>query len=289
MINKYKLGFIGAGALATTLSIAFQQKGFTISAISSRGYESAKTLAHLLDDCRAVSDNQEVADNSDIVFIATPDDIINSVASQLKWRKGQMVVHCSGADSIDILDSAKKSGAHTGVFHPLQTFVALIQENLKGITFALEADEPLFNILKELSETLGGHWIELKSKDRIAYHAAAVFASNYLITLVDTAVTLWRNIGVPQYHAVRALLPLMRETLNNIEAIGINQALTGPIARGDTGTIKKHIATLDNIDPNITRLYRELGINTLPIALGKNKLNAYQAKEIEQILGHSIR
>ena len=289
MENKLKLGFIGAGALATTLAIAFKQRGFTIAAVSSRGYESAKTLANLLDGCRATPDNQEVADSADLIFIATPDDIIPVVASRLKWRKGQMAVHCSGADSIDILSPARQAGAYTGVFHPLQTFVAMVQENLKGITFALEAEEPLLTSLKEMAEALGGHWIELKSKDRVLYHAAAVFACNYLITLTKTAVTLWQNIDVPQYQAVRALLPLMRGTLNNIEAMGVIESLTGPIARGDTGTIKKHLTALDVIDPKLTRLYRELGINTIPIALEKGKLDIKQAKELEDILGYSIQ
>lgn len=90
MTNKIKLGFIGAGALATTLSTAFKQRGFRIAAVSSRGFESAKNLADLLEGCLAVADNQEVADYADLVFIATPDDIIPQVASQLHWREGQM-------------------------------------------------------------------------------------------------------------------------------------------------------------------------------------------------------
>jgi predicted short-subunit dehydrogenase-like oxidoreductase (DUF2520 family) len=289
MDNRLKIGFIGAGALATTLSIAFKQRGFPIVAVSSRGYESARTLADLLDGCRAVTDNQKVADNADLVFIATPDDIIPAVASQIRWHKGQSVVHCSGADSIDILNPARQAGAYTGVFHPLQTFAAMMQENLKGITFALEAGEPLLTSLKEMSEMLGGHWIELKAKDRVLYHAAAVFACNYLVTLTSIAVKLWGNIDVPQYKAIQALLPLMRGTLNNIEATGVMQSLTGPIARGDTGTIKRHLAALDAIDPELTRLYRELGINTIPVALEKGRLDIRQAKEMEDILGYSIR
>ena len=288
-MNKIRLGFIGAGALATTLSVAFKQHGFRIAAISSRGYESARTLAGLLDECSAVPDNQEVADSADLVFIATPDDIIPVVASQVRWRKGQMVVHCSGADSVDILNPAKTAGSQTGVFHPLQTFAAGLEENLKSITFAVEAEEPLLTQLKEMAQMLGGHWIELKSKDRVIYHAAAVFACNYLVTLTGIAAGLWESIDVPRYQAIRALLPLMRGTINNIEATGVTQSLTGPIARGDLGTIKKHITALDNIDPDITKLYRELGLNTIPIALEKGKLNISKAKEIEDILGHSIQ
>ena len=289
MTDKIRLGFIGAGALATMLSVEFRKRGFTIAAVSSRGYESAKTLAKRLDGCYAASDNQEVADNADLVFIATPDDIIPVVASQVCWRKGQMVVHCSGADSVDILNTAKTAGCQTGVFHPLQTFAAGLEDNLKGITFAVEAEEPLLAQLKDMAQMLGGHSIELKSKDRVIYHAAAVFACNYLVTLTDIAAGLWESIDLPRDKAVRALLPLMRGTLNNIEATGITRSLTGPIARGDSGTINKHITALDKINPDITKLYRELGLHTIPIAIEKGKLNAFQAEEIEGILEHSIQ
>jgi predicted short-subunit dehydrogenase-like oxidoreductase (DUF2520 family) len=225
MEYKFKMGFIGAGALATTLAVAFHQRGFPVVAVSSRGYESAKLLAGMIDGCNAVHDNQEVANSADLVLIATPDDIIPLVASKVKWRAGQSIIHCSGADPIDILDPAKESGAYTGVFHPLQTFAAMIQENLKGITFAVESEEPLLTTLKDMAAMLGGYWIELKSGDRVIYHAAAVFACNYLVTLTNTAVTLWKNIDVPQYQAVRALLPLMRGTINNIEAAGVIKSL----------------------------------------------------------------
>ncbi len=289
MTDKIRLGFIGAGALATMLAIEFKKRGFKVAAVSSRGYESARMLASRLDGCRAASDNQQVADNADFIFIATPDDVIPVVASQVRWRKEQMVVHCSGADSVDILNPAKTAGCQTGVFHPLQTFAAGLEDSLKGITFAVEAEEPLLAQLKNMAQMLGGHWIELKSKDRVIYHAAAVFACNYLVTLTDIAAGLWEDIDIPRDKAVRALLPLMRGTLNNIEAIGITQSLTGPIARGDSGTIKKHLTALDKINPDITKLYRELGLNTIPIAMEKGKLNVSQAEEIAGILEHSIQ
>lgn len=288
MDNKIRLGFIGAGALATMLAVEFKKHGYKVAAVSSRGYESAKNLASRLDGCRAANDNQQVADNADLVFIATPDDIIPVVASELCWRKGQMIVHCSGADSVDILNTAKIAGCQTGVFHPLQTFAAGLEDNLKGITFAVEAGEPLLTQLKDMAQMLGGHSIELKSKDRVIYHAAAVFACNYLVTLTDIAAGLWEDIELPRDKAIQALLPLMRGTLNNIEAIGITQSLTGPIARGDSGTISKHLTALDKIAPDIADLYRELGFNTIPIAIDKGKLNAFQAEEIELILEHSI-
>jgi predicted short-subunit dehydrogenase-like oxidoreductase (DUF2520 family) len=132
-------------------------------------------------------------------------------------------------------------GAQTGAFHPLQSFADTTQaiSNLPGSTIAIEAEEPLSSTLKEMAEKLSCRWIELKAEDKVIYHAAAVIAGNYLVTLVKLADDLWETFGIPREQATQALLPLLKGTLNNIENVGIPQALTGPIARGDTETVKK--------------------------------------------------
>jgi predicted short-subunit dehydrogenase-like oxidoreductase (DUF2520 family) len=225
-----------------------------------------------------------VADNADIVFITTPDDVIAPVAARVRWRQGQSVVHCSGADSADILSSASKAGALTGVLHPLQTFAGPEQQILPGTTFALEAEEPLLTVLKKMATGLGGRWIELEAGDRVIYHAAAVFACNYLVTLVKLSADLWRSFAVPGEQAIAALLPLLRGTINNIDAMGIPDALTGPIARGDSGTIIKHLDALGRVAPEMVPTYRELGLKTIHIALDKGGINETQADKLRAIL-----
>jgi predicted short-subunit dehydrogenase-like oxidoreductase (DUF2520 family) len=227
-----------------------------------------------------------VADAAELVFITTPDDAIPSVASEVRWRPGQSVVHCSGADSTDILAPARRLGAQVGVFHPLQPFANVRQaiENIPGSTFALEAEEPLLKILKDMATALDGHWVELEASDKVVYHAAAVIACNYLVTLVKLATDLWQTFNVPPNQATQALLPLLRGTINNIERVGIPRCLTGPIARGDTGTIKKHLKALQKSAPSLVSTYRELGLQTVPIALAKGRINQAQAKELEALL-----
>jgi predicted short-subunit dehydrogenase-like oxidoreductase (DUF2520 family) len=280
-----KTGFIGAGTVGTALAVLLSRQGYPVVAVASRIQTSAEKLASLIKGCRAMS-NQEVADNADLIFITTPDDAIAGIASQIKWRKGCSVIHCSGADSTDILEPARKAGATVGSFHPLQTFAGVKQaiENIPGSTFALEAEEPLLKTLKDMATALGGHWIRLKASDKVAYHAAAVFASNYLITLVKMSTDLWHTFAISTNQAVEALLPLMRGTLHNIETIGIPQCLTGPIARGDTGTVSKHLKTLREKAPSLLFPYKELGLQTIPIARSKGKINEKQAKEMETIL-----
>jgi len=281
-----KLGFIGAGTVGTALSVRLGSKGYPVVAVSSRSRTSAENLARAVNGCHVYDSNQGVADNAQLVFITTPDDAIASVVSQIRWHPGQSVVHCSGADSTDILKPAKEAGAQVGVFHPLQTFASVKQaiENIPGSTFAVEAGEPLLKTLKDMATALDGHWVELKASDKVLYHAAAVIACNYMVTLVKLATDLWQTFNVPPPQATRALLPLLKGTIHNIETVGIPQCLTGPIARGDIGTIQKHLDALDQTAPNLVSTYRELGLQTIPIAVAKGRINQNQAQELRVIL-----
>ncbi len=281
-----KLGFIGAGTVGTALSVRLNSKGYPVVAVSSRSLTSAENLARTVNGCQVSQNNQGVADNAELIFITTPDDAIAPVASQIQWYPGQSVVHCSGADSTDILQPAKESGAQVGAFHPLQTFASVKKaiENIPGSTFALEAEEPLLNILKDMATTLDGNWVVLKASDKVLYHASAVIACNYMVTLVKLATDLWQSFNIPPQQATQALLPLIRGTIHNIETIGIPSCLTGPIARGDIGTINKHLDALKQTAPHLLSTYRELGRQTIPIALAKGKINQHQAQELQAIL-----
>ena len=160
-----KLGFIGAGTVGTALSVRLSNKGYSVVAVSSRSQTSVRSLAQAVSGCHVFDNNQGVADTAELVFITTPDDAIASVASEIQWHPGQNVVHCSGADSTDILEPARELGAQVGVFHPLQTFASVRQaiDNIPGSTFAVEAEEPLLNTLKDMANALDGHWVELKA------------------------------------------------------------------------------------------------------------------------------
>lgn len=281
-----KLGIIGAGTVGTALAVRLNRKGYQVVAVASQSRASAQKLAEAVGGCQVFGNSQGVADTAELVFITTPDDAIASVASRIRWHAGQSVVHCSGADSTDILEPARKSGAHVGAFHPLQTFASVEQaiENMPGSTFAIEAEEPLLNTLKDIATALDGHMIELKAGDKVAYHAAAVIACNYLVTLVKLATDLWQTFAIPPQPATQALLPLLRGTLNNIATVGLPQCLTGPIARGDAGTIEKHLDALKKISPAMVSVYSELGLQTIPIAVAKGRINQRQAQELQALL-----
>jgi predicted short-subunit dehydrogenase-like oxidoreductase (DUF2520 family) len=280
-----KLGFIGAGTVGTALAVRLNQSGYPVVAVASHSQASAQKLAEAVGGSRVFENNQAAADNAELIFITTPDDAIAPVVKEIEWHPGQSVVHCSGADSVDILEPAKKAGAKVGAVHPLQTFASLKQaiDNMPGSTFGLEAEEPLLTTLKEMAAALGGNWVVLKASDKVLYHTSAVIACNYLVTLVKMAGDLWQSFGVPPPQATKALLPLLRGTLHNIETIGIPNCLTGPIARGDIGTINKHLDALEKTAPHLLPTYRELGRQTVPIALAKGKIDQSQAKELESV------
>lgn len=152
-------GFIGAGTVGTALAIGLSNHGYKVTAVYSRSRESAEKLAAEIPGCRVMESSQAVADSVDIVFITTPDGAIGTVVSEIDWRPGTSVVHCSGADSTEVLEPAKRSGAMTGAFHPLQTFASVKQavENIPGSTFAIEAEEPLLTELKKMAKIGRAH------------------------------------------------------------------------------------------------------------------------------------
>ncbi|HTY82191.1 MAG TPA: DUF2520 domain-containing protein [Dehalococcoidales bacterium] len=281
-----KIGFIGAGTVGTALATLLRRRGYGVAAVFDISRPASQKFNSNVDGCLAVNSPQDVADAAELTFITTPDAAIAKVAAQVNWRRGSGVIHCSGADSTDILEPARKLGAKVGGFHPLQTFAGVAQaiENIPGSTFAIEAEEPLLQTLITLAEDLNGHWIKLDAGDKPAYHAAAVFASNYMVTLVKMASDLWQTFGASPDKATAALIPLMKGTLHNIETLGLPQCLTGPIARGDSGTVARHLKTIKEKSPSLLFPYKELGLQTLPVALAKGKITRKQANELEILL-----
>lgn len=288
MTQVQSIGFIGAGIVGTALAVRLSQQGYQIIAVYDLSSTSAQRLAEAVTGCQicVCEAAQDVANTAELVFVTTPDDIIPQITAEVCWHTGQMVVHCSGAASTDILEPATERGASVGCFHPLQTFASITQaiENLPRSTFALEAEEPLLSVLKEMAIALQGSWLELKADDKALYHVAACIACNYFVTLVKLATDLWQNFGISTAEATQALLPLLRGTLSNISSVGLPHCLTGPIARGDLTTIHKQLTALEKTAPSLLTVYKELGIWTIPIALAKGTIDQSRAEELRALL-----
>ena len=289
-MKKQKVGFIGAGKVGIALAARLSKGGYPVVAVADINIPAAQKLADLVPGCHVFESAREVVNNAEHVFITTPDDFIPKVASELTWRPEQNVVHCSGAASIDILEPAERSGAMVGSFHPCQAFASVDQaiENLPGSTFAIEAQTPLLDTLKDMACSIGCDWIVLKPGDKALYHAAAVFVSNYSVALLKVATDLFQNFDVPTAQATKVLMPLIQGNLNNMRNLGLPACLTGPIARGDVGTIKKHISALKEREPSLLKLYAELGLQTVPVAIAKGTIDDNGSKTLETLLKTAI-
>jgi len=286
-----EIGFIGSGPVGTAFGVNLSQRGYQVIGVFDVVKEAAQRFAADVSGCRVFDKAQELSDSAGMVFITTPDDIIPKVAAELKWRAGQSVIHCSGASTVHSLDAASEQGALVGSIHPCQTFAGREQaiSNLPGSTFAIEAEEPLKTTLSGIARALDGDLVYLTSEDKALYHAAACIACNYFYTLVKIATDLWKNFGKTTEEAIKAYIPLLQGSVNNIASVGLPGALTGPIARGDVKTIQRHLAALEKYAPDILPLYKELGRHTIPIGIAKGTLSQEKAAELRSLLENELK
>lgn len=193
-----------------------------------------------------------------------PDGAVSDVARRIAKSRpapGTAFVHVSGALGLDAL--APLADHDVGSFHPLQSFPSpRPPEAFQGITVAIDASSTrLERRLAALARDIGARPRHVGDDERVLYHAAAVFASNYVVTVVHEAAAILRAAGWTQDDAERALLPLVEGAVESIRNAGTTRALTGPIRRGDAGTVTRHLAALDRPD-----LYRMLASTALEIA-----------------------
>jgi predicted short-subunit dehydrogenase-like oxidoreductase (DUF2520 family) len=281
-----RIGFIGVGKVGTAFGVRLAEQGFPVVACMDILPDEARRFAESIQGCRVYDAAQSLADDMDFVFITTPDDVIGQVAARVNWHTGRTVIHCSGANSTAVLAPAKATGCNVGCMHPCNTFASIQQslENLPGSTFTLEAEEPVLSDLKQFVESLSGRWMKLSEKDKPLYHASVCIACNYMYTITNIATDLWKHFNISQADATAACMPILKGTLNNIENVGFPGCLTGPIARGDVGTIKKHLVALEESEPSLVPLYRALGLETIPIGVAKGTLSEEKAEELRRLL-----
>ena len=282
---KLKLGFIGAGRVGTGLATGFARAGRDVVAVASRSIASARALVKRVRGARACAP-QEVADRADLVFLTVPDDAIEPVASGIRWRAGSACVHCSGAADLDALKKAAADGALTGGFHPLHMFgePGESPDALAGCAIALAGPDALLKKLERLARSLGAKPLRLPEGGRALYHAAANFSGAFVIALVQETIALWKKLGIADADALAALLPLLRGTVDNVERLGAAGGLGSAVARGDLGTIRRHLDVLGKTAPDSLELYRILSLRTIPLALAKGTLKAETAREITALL-----
>ncbi|WP_167670762.1 Rossmann-like and DUF2520 domain-containing protein [Allopusillimonas ginsengisoli] len=283
--DTLRIGFIGAGRLGQAMAWTLAQHGCTIHAAASRSARSAQALAAPLPACKVLSP-QQVANECDLVFVTTPDASIKATVDQIQWRAGMGVAHCSGATEVSALSTAADQGALTGGFHPMQTFSdpQVAVRTLPGCVVTIEAQGRLETVLRTLAGQLGCTVNALPPGMRGRYHAAGAYGSQFANVLLAEAARIWQSWGASEEDALRALLPLLKGTISSIESIGLAKGMPGPVSRGDTGTVARHVQALSSVDADVAALYRELCRRSVPLAQSAERIDAKTADDILRTL-----
>lgn len=269
-MSRPSLGFVGVGKVGGTLARLLYARGYVIRSIHSRNRQNTDELAQLVDASYAESAS-EVMRAADITFLTVPDDAIADVVGTIRLERldGKSVVHTSGVHDDAVLESLEKQGAMIGGLHPIFPFADVDQaiRNLPGAVFGVQTkSDELRNWLHDITGVLDGHVLTIGDGQKVLYHSALVFASNYGVTLYAIAERLLSQSGANADVIPVALHGLLAGMLRNLEQIGIPEALTGPLVRGDVGTVNAHLAALQAYDPMLADLYTRLAYQTLPMA-----------------------
>ena len=284
--GRPRIAFVGAGNVGDALAVAFGRAGWSVTAVASRDEDRRRHFTELVPGARAFAEPAAVLDDADLIFLTVPDDAIAGLAGALHLYSGQALVHTSGALPASVLAPAMAAGTSAGSFHPLVAFAERDQAiaDLEGATIAVEGDPTLLPLLAELAESIGARPVTLPEGGKSAYHAAAMMAAGGLVGLLDAIATVARQAGLDERTAVAVYAPLGRQALANAERLGIDAALTGPLLRGDIGTLRGHLETLATHAPDALPLYVEVARREVQIARRRGALSDETAAQIDGLL-----
>lgn len=266
---KSIINIIGAGNLGKTIGkLIFSNEIGFIQEICNTSAKSGSEAASFIGQGEVKIIDELLP--ADITFITTPDDQIELCCQQLskssKLKKNSIVVHCSGSLSSEVLRAVKEKGCFVASVHPMRSFVKpdISFKQYGGTYCAIEGDDEAINILENLFTKIGSVVYAINKDKKSSYHAAGVFASNYLVTLCQNSLLCLKDAGVEHEMSMKIITSLMQSTLNNLETtLSPPKSLTGPIKRGDINTITKH---LNDLPEPLSNLYKTLGLATLGIA-----------------------
>lgn len=282
--SAVSLAIIGAGKVGTAIAVLLRRAGHRIVAVSGR--EATKERADRYLPGVPLLQADEAATAADIVIIGVPDDAVSSLASSLSGSlEGRWVAHLSGSLGLGALEEPERTGARPFLIHPLQTCpdVERAVQRIPGSAIAVTSrDEEGFRLGERLATAMEGHPFRLNDEMRALYHAAAVFASNYLVANEAIAERLLALAGVPDARA--AMMPLVRATVENVDDLGPATALTGPAVRGDAGTIRRNLEALGSQDPDLVATYVQMARASLSLAAAAGRLSGEKLRAVEEEL-----
>lgn len=261
---------------------------FLINEVLNKSLGSGQLAVQRIGAGRAITGMHELSP-AEVYLLAAPDAQLNKLCRELQaaavLRSGDVVFHCSGALSAAVLSSARKSGAKLASVHPIKTFLAADEPaDLTAVHCAIEGDAAALAILKPAFAALGGQLFALTADAKLIYHAAAVFACNYLTALLEVSAQAYEQAGLERQTALQAMQPLVNQTLENVFKNGTDKALTGPIARGEVQIIAQQLQALNEWNADYGALYKQLGAVALTLAQSQNRLTPTTLNAIAALL-----
>jgi predicted short-subunit dehydrogenase-like oxidoreductase (DUF2520 family) len=283
------LNIIGSGRVGRACGRLWARaKVFEIQDVLTRSRASAAEGVKFIGAGNAVGDLGEMR-SADVWMVATRDDAIvpsaETLAASGKVTPDDIVFHMSGATPSSDLAPVKRGGALVASVHPIKTFTdaEAAVRTFSGTYCAAEGDAGALDVLRPAFEKIGARLFDINSSLKPVYHSGGVFACNYLVALIEGAVTAHQKAGIPRAASLKALEPMVRETVDAIFRQGPERALTGPISRGDVSTVKRQLAAVEGWDPAMGALYRGLGRIAVDLARRDGRLDADRAGELEQL------
>jgi predicted short-subunit dehydrogenase-like oxidoreductase (DUF2520 family) len=283
-MSQPRITIIGAGRMGQGLGLALKRRGYRVLLVNRSARD---VIAPLILHQGSLA---EATSEAELILIATPDDAIEQVATELAARGGitheQVILHLSGLLDRRALLPLEASGAACGSFHPVQTVAdpGSAAERLKGAYVGIEGDERALVAAERLANTLRMMPVRIPAEAKPAYHAGASFVANYTIALVGVAERLARSAGVPDEVAAKLYLPLLGGAVANLTALGPAASLTGAVRRGDLQTIRAHLQALG---PEDRELYRTVGRAAVALA-SEAGLDAAAAARVNAVLDETL-
>lgn len=282
-----RIGFVGAGKVGFTLGKYMSERNVCVSGFYSRCTESAKQ-ASIFTHTKYYETLEDIAESSDALFLTVPDGALESVWNSLKRYSltGKFICHCSGAMSSAVFSEIDQMGAFGYSIHPLFAVHSRLQsyQEISQAYFTIEGHPAYLYFWKKFFEDMGNPVRLIDGKQKVLYHSAAVFASNLVTGLFEEGVRLLMDCGFDRENGEKALAPLFVHNAQNVAGLGAAEALTGPVERGDAGTLSHHLEVLPEKEKEI---YLRLSETLLDIAKRKNPERDY--RELSRILERNGR
>jgi predicted short-subunit dehydrogenase-like oxidoreductase (DUF2520 family) len=286
---KRSLSIVGAGRVGRTLGRRLHRLGWPIGAVVTRSAATSRVAVREIGAGKPYSQLVPEIFDSNVILLTTPDGAISGVAGALAKfdetkLRGKIVLHTSGALDRTVIAPLARRGASTGSIHPMQTFTGRGAPKLEKVIFAVEGDRRATIVARKIARSLGGVPVTINSKNKPAYHAAGALVAGHGLGLIEAATQVLLKLGFSRGDSMRALLPLMRQMLDNFERLGPRESWTGPLSRGDFATVAKHTKALRNYPSEFNDAHAALALLASRV-LSKN--SAAASKHLKRALRKS--